>query len=492
MYPCISVRYPTIHRNAKTSDDNYPVFVHIMWFPEACRYVEFVVSQEAPALRGRVVRFYQEDRWLEHSSYLPHTFYLENDEPADTLADKHTRFSKKHFTPAYDGIIDDDVTEGVEFVVVETGEFHGRRFCMRTCASPRKVYRVWAQGECTDWRWRQFNLSRDQVAPFHAPFVTGNAVPPSVVRLKRGGESMLVVMKHYNRMSGTCSYFYSVQLATLIRRGILHAATHGEESAIQALRVAVESTALVTGQLSWYEALDAYEPHTMQWGKIGRLYGLKGEKARLNGEIVAVNRLWADEDTTVQAECTFLNEALLSPVDVPEGHVASAEFVQTPAKLRLHLEMPLSVHTMVGMIAKTTFYYIDDAGQVASLVRIRETPDGGVVCDRKSLEKALIAVGRKDAEWWQEKLLECLHAMAHNEEAYGNDPNRVTLTLRAVRGLAEHCWRSKYETKTPETPEVETTPRDDDWCTAVCKCTKQRKHRRGKPRRKGKKGKKKA
>ena len=121
----------------------------------------------------------------------------------------------------------------------------------------------------------------------------------------------------------------------------------------------------------------------------------------------------------------FLNETLLGPVDVPEGHVASA-------------------------------------------------------------------VGRKDAEWWQKKLLECLHAMAHNEEAYGNDPNRVTLTLRAVRGLAEHCWRSKYETSTPENPELETTSREDDWCAAVCKCTKQRNKRRGKKRRRGKKGKKKA
>ena len=126
---------------------------------------------------------------------------FENDEPADMVVDKHTRFLKKHFTPAYDGILEDNVREGVEFLLVASGEFHGRRFCMRTCASPRKIYRVWARGNCTDWMWRQFNLTRDQVAPFHAPFVTGNAVPPSVVKLKKGGSSMLVVMKDYNRMS---------------------------------------------------------------------------------------------------------------------------------------------------------------------------------------------------------------------------------------------------------------------------------------------------
>lgn len=453
---------------------------------QACRYVEFVVSQEAPALRGRVVRFYQPDRWLEHSSYLPHTFYLENDEPADMVVDKHTRFLKKHFTPAYDGILEDNVREGVEFLFVASGEFHGRRFCMRTCASPRKIYRVWARGNCTDWMWRQFNLTRDQVAPFHAPFVTGNAVPPSVVKLKKGGSSMLVVMKDYNRMSGACSYLYSVQLATLIRRGILHAATHGEESAVLALRKAVESEGLVTGCVSWYEALEAYEPHTVQWGKIGRLYALKGERARLNGEIVAVNRLWADDKTTVHAECTFLNNDVLGPVDVPEGHVASAEFVQTPAKLRLHLEMPPSVHTLVGMIAKTTFYCVNDAGEVASLVRIVETPEGSVVCDRKSLEKALVSLGKKNAEWWQEKLMECLHAMAHNREAYGNDPNRIALTLRSIRGLAEHCWRKKHVVEVPDAVVPTSTDTDnDDWCLAVCKCATPKKRRKHKPKRKG-------
>ena len=59
----------------------------------------------------------------------------------------------------------------------------------------------------------------------------------------------------------------------------------------------------------------------------------------------------------MHAECMFLNDDIVGPVDVPEGHVASAEYIQTPAKLQLHLEMPSSVHTLVGMIAKTAFHY---------------------------------------------------------------------------------------------------------------------------------------
>ena len=107
-------------------------------------YMEFVVSPRAPALRGRVVRFQEEDRYLKHASYLAHTFYLENDEPASTLTGKHTRFLREHFTPAYDGILDEDITEGVEFVVTAPGLFGGRKFFMRMCAAPRNTYRVWA------------------------------------------------------------------------------------------------------------------------------------------------------------------------------------------------------------------------------------------------------------------------------------------------------------------------------------------------------------
>ena len=406
---------------------------------EPLLYMEFLVSRDAPALRGRVVRFYQEDRYLEHASYLAHTFYLENDEPASTAVGKHTRFLRAHFTPAYDGILDNDVSEGVEFVVTARGPLGGRKFFMRTCATPRSTYRVWAACEFTDWRWRQFYMSRDQVAPFHAPFVTGDAVPPPTATVRRSGVETLVVMRHYHRATGTCSYFYSDRLAALIRRGVMHMAAHGNEAAAAAITTAASPDQLVTETVPWYDALQAYEPSTVQWGSIGRLYGLKGEKAEFNGEIVAVNRLWSTEGET-WAECMFLNDDIVGPVDVPEGHVASAEYIQTPAKLRLHLEMPSSVHTLVGMIAKTSFFYVNDEGDVVSRVRVVETPDGSVLCDKRSLRNALIDVGGKGKEWWQDKLLECLHAMSHGEGAYGSDPNRVTLGVRALRGLAEHCY----------------------------------------------------
>ena len=376
---------------------------------------------------------------MEHASYLAHTFYLENDEPASTVVDKHTRFLQEHFTPAYDGIFDEDVTEGVEFVVTAPGLFRGRKFFMRTCAAPRNTYRVWAKCSETDWRWRQFYMSRDHVAPFHAPFVTGDAVPPPLATVTRDGVPTLVVMRHYNRATGTCSYFYSDKLAALIRRGVMHMAAHGNEAAAAAVSAAASCSQLVTNTVPWYDALQAYEPPTVKWGSIGRLYGLKGDKAEFNGEIVAVNRLWCVGGET-WAECMFLNDDIVGPVDVLEGHVASAEYIQTPAKLRIHLEMPASVHTLVGMIAKTAFFYVNDDGDVVSKVRIVETPDGGVVCDKGSLREALVDIGAKGKEWWQDKLLQCLHTMSHGEGAYGSDPNCVTLGVRALRGLAEYCF----------------------------------------------------
>ncbi len=450
---------------------------------EPLMYMEFLVSRDAPALRNRVVRFYQDDRYLEHASYLAHTFYLENDEPASTVVDKHTRFLREHFTPAYDGIFDEDVTEGVEFVVTAPGLFGGRKFFMRTCAAPRNTYRVWAKCSETDWRWRQFYMSRDQVAPFHAPFVTGDAVPPPTATVTRNGVETLVVMRHYHRATGTCSYFYSDKLAALIRRGVMHMAAYGNEAAAAAVAAVASPGQLATDTVPWYDALRAYEPFTVQWGSIGRLYGLEGDKAEFNGEIVAVNRLWSAEGQT-WAECMFLNDDIVGPVDVLEGHVASAEYIQTPAKLRIHLEMPTSVRTFVGMIAKTTFFYVNDEGNVASLVRLVETPEGSVVCDKRSLRKALIDIGGKGKEWWQDKLLQCLNTMTHSEGAYGSDPNRVTLGVRALRGLAEHCFNQSrggganaggdqgdQKTKTDET---------DDWAEALNGAVPRRRAKKGK------------
>ena len=111
-------------------------------------HYDYVVSAEAPALQGRVVRFYQEDCDLLHASYLAHTFFLADDKCASTVISKHTRFLREHFTPAYDGILDEEVTEGVEFVVIAKSEFHGRRFCMRTCASPRDQRRAIGELSC--------------------------------------------------------------------------------------------------------------------------------------------------------------------------------------------------------------------------------------------------------------------------------------------------------------------------------------------------------
>ena len=455
---------------------------------EPLLYMEFLVSQDAPALRGRVVRFYQEDRYLEHASYLAHTFYLENDEPASTAVGKHTRFLRAHFTPAYDGILDNDVSEGVEFVVTARGPLGGRKFFMRTCAAPRDTYRVWAACEFTDWRWRQFYMSRDQVAPFHAPFVTGDAVPPPTATVRRSGVETLVVMRHYHRATGTCSYFYSDRLAALIRRGVMHMAAHGNEAAAAAITTAASPDQLATETVPWYDALQAYEPSTVQWGSIGRLYGLEGEKAEFNGEIVAVNRLWSTEGHT-WAECMFLNDDIVGPVDVPEGHVASAEYIQTPAKLRLHLEMPTTVHTLVGLIAKTSFFYVNDEGDVVSRVRIVETPDGGVVCDKRSLRKALCEIGSQDKDWWQDKLLECLHAMSHGEGAYGSDPNRVTLGVRALRGLAEHCFNqsrgSGANAGGDQSDQKTKTDPEDDWAEALSGAVPRRRAKKGKRVRRG-------
>lgn len=432
---------------------------------EPLPYKEFVVSQNAPALRGRVVRFYDvEDRCLEHTTYLAHTFYLENDELASTVIDKHTRFLREHFTPAYDGILDEGVMDGVEFVVTAPGPFYGHKFCMRTCASPRTIYRVWAREECTDWRWCQFYMTRDMVAPFHAPFVTGDVVPPPTATVVRGGAATHVVMKNYHRMTGTCTYFYSHRLAALIGGGVMHAAARGDEDAVRALQAVVSPDQLVTETVPWYNALRAYEPHTAQWGSIGRLYGLKGHQADFNGEIVAVNRLWA-ENGDVRAECMFLDDDVLGPVDVPEGHVASAEFIQTPAKLQIHLEMPSSVHTLVGMVAKTAFHYVDDEGNVVSRVRTKQHPDGTVVCDKRSLHSALVHVGKQRKEWWQSKLLECLHAMKHSEGAFGDDPNRVMLSVRALRGLAEHCFQERAKAASATLAPEETA--EDDWCDEI-------------------------
>jgi len=423
-------------------------------------YMEFLVLPGAPALSGRVVRFYEEERDLKYPSYLAHTFYLENDEPASSAVDKHTRFLREHFAPAYDGIIDDDAAEGVEFVVVAPGDFHNCRLYMRACANPRRTYRVWARGETTDWAWRQFLASRDHVAPFHAPFITGNAVPPPVA-LWRGQP---VVMRDYHRATGACSFYFSEELAELIRGGVMHAAARGEEGATVALRAAVEPGKLTTNSIPWYDALLSYEPHTAQWGKVGRLYGLTGEKAALNGEIVVVNRLWADADTQVFAECVFFNEDLLGPVDVPEGRVASAEYIQTPAKLQMHLEMPTSVHTMVGLVAKTAFCYLDKNGSVASRVRIFETTDGSVVCDKKSLRAGLAWLGVQGNGWWGDKLRGCMHAMTNSEgSAFGDDPNRVMLTLRSLRGLAEHCANAG---RCPAEKTLAAEPEEDDWFDA--------------------------
>jgi hypothetical protein len=436
-----------------------------MTSPEPLPYKEFVVSQNAQALCGRVVRFYDvEGLCLEHTSYLAHTFYLENDEPASTIIPKHTRFLREHFTPAYDGILDKDVTEGIEFVVTARGPFYGHKFCMRTCASPRNTYRVWAREECTDWRWRQFYMTRDMVAPFHAPFVTGDVVPPPTATVVRGGVATLVVMKNYHRITGTCTYFYSHRLAALIKGGVMHAAARGDNNAVRALQAVVSPDQLVTETVKWYNALRAYEPHTAQWGSIGRLYGLKGRQADFNGNIVAVNRLWA-ENGDVRAECMFLDNDVLGPVDVPEGHVASAEFIQTPAKLQIHLEMPSSVHTLVGLVAKTAFHYVDDRGNVESRVCIEEQSDGTVVCDKCSLHSALVHIGKQDKEWWQCKLLECLHAMKHSDGAFGDDPNRVMLSVRALRGLAEHC----YQERTGKAAARAAAERgaEDDWCDEI-------------------------
>lgn len=425
-------------------------------------YIEFIVTQDAPALRNRVVRFYQDDRYLEHASYLAHTFYLENDEPASTEVEKHTRFLREHFTPAYDGIFDEDVTEGIEFVVTAPGIFGGRKFFMRTCAAPRSTYRVWAKSSETDWRWRQFYMSRDHVAPFHAPFVTGDAVPPPLATVARGGAESLVVMRHYHRATGLCSYFYSDKLAALIHRGVMHMAAHGNEAAAAAVAAAASQDQLITETIPWYDALRAYEPFTVQWGSIGRLYGLKDDKAVFNGEIVAVNRLWSTKGET-WAECMFLNTDIVGPVDVLEGHVASAEYIQTPAKLCVHLEMPISVHTFVGMIAKTAFFYVDGDGKVASRVRLLETPEGSVVCDRRSLRNALIDIGSKGSEWWQDKLMACLHTMSHGEGAYGSDPNRVTLGVRALRGLAEHCFNESRGDSGKVGDSKVASPETDEW-----------------------------
>jgi hypothetical protein len=269
-------------------------------------------------------------------------------------------------------------------------------------------------------------------------------------------------MRHYNRATGTCSYFYSDKLAALIRRGVMHMAAHGNEAAAAAITAAASPDQLTTETVPWYDALQAYEPFTVQWGSIGRLYGLKGDKSEFNGEIVAVNRLWCVGGET-WAECMFLNDDIVGPVDVPEGHVACAEYIQTPAKLRIHLEMPTSVHTLVGMIAKTAFFYVNDDGDVVSKVRIVETPDGGVVCNKRSLREALIDIGAKGKEWWQDKLLQCLHTMSHGEGAYGSDPNRVTLGVRALRGLAEHCFNQSRGDSPKEGGNKVASPETDEW-----------------------------
>ena len=168
-----------------------------------------------------------------------------------------------------------------------------------------------------------------------------------------------------------------------------------------------------------------------------------------------------------------------------EGHVASAEFVQTPAKLRLHIEMPPSVHTLVGMIAKTTFYYVNDAGEVASLVRIVETPEGSVVCDRKSLEKALVSLGKKNAEWWQEKLMECLQPWRTTGGGIErSESNRAHTEIHTRFGGT--LLEKKHVVEVPDAVVPTSADTDnDDWCLAVCKCATPKKRRKHKPKRKG-------
>ena len=121
------------------------------------------------------------------------------------------------------------------------------------------------------------------------------------------------------------------------------------------------------------------------------------------------------------------------------------------------------MHTFVGMIAKTAFFYVDDEGNVASRVRLVETPEGSVVCDRRSLRKALVDIGSKGKEWWQDKLLECLHTMSHGEGVYGSDPNRVTLGVRALRGLAEHCFNQSRGDSAKDANSKVGSPETDEW-----------------------------
>lgn len=432
----------------------------------------YVVSNESPVLPG--ARVMLEDAVVRERVFA-RSIQLADGTPATRVLDDGEYVKVEHLQPDRDGTDVVVRARGVQMKVIKNGPYKGVVVWVDGKYGPaRLTYTLWLRNPSGGVDVVQ--LTRDEIVPLNSPF-TDTGYPPTCVSMimskTNKGKSKFDVVGFiapvvsltdpeqsapaaYDSNTGT----FTVNAGAIARRLVsdTNSFTKFDKMSIQEVEKAVNDIDTSTKpednvilRVKWYGLIPLRLPY-VPWGKVVRLFSLPPALSRLTGKLVTINKIWRDEKHSPWVEVVPLDDRLGGPVVIPEGHCAPAEVMPTAKDLHKHIvSVPHNVHSLTRMVVITAVN--------AEKIDLK-SESGHMHCDYEKLLKQLIGLGRRPPHWWKGLSIHCVRMFCEQKidvrDADGNvvermtmsdDPHHVELTVRAIRGLAEHCWRCEMDAR---------------------------------------------
>ena len=432
----------------------------------------FVVSNESPVLPGARVML---DDAIPNERVFANSMQLPDGTPATSVTDDGEYVKAEHLQPQRDGTNVVERARGVQMKIIKDGLYKGVVVWVDGKYGPARLkYTLWLRNPSGGVDVVQF--TRDEIVPLHSPF-TETGFPPTCV-------SMIMSQTSEGKTKHDCVGFIApvvsltnpeqshpnaydpntgkvmVNAGTIARRLVTETKSFTTyqtmsipevEKAIEHIDGSTDPGDNVIMRVPWYGLIPLRLPY-VSWGKVVRLFSLSPALAHLTGKLATINKIWRDDKHRPWVEVVPLDPALGGPVVIPEGHCAPAEVMPTALDLYEHIKkVPQNFHSLERMVVFTAVN--------AEKIDL-ESKSGYIHCDYDKLLREFIGLGRRPPHWWKGLSMHCVRMFCEQKidirDADGNvveqltmsdDPHHVELTVRAIRGLAEHCWRCEMDVR---------------------------------------------
>lgn len=388
----------------------------------------------------------------------------------------------KHLLPDRDGTDMDDTPYGVQMRIIKEGQHYLKDIWINGRYGPgNETYTLWLRDNRGGAEVVQ--LTKDEIVPMNPPYVS-KYFPPTCVGFKMQDRDkqdtfvtgILIPVQHedgsssaYENTTGMCYVNIGTMVKSLLEKTDMFTSfkrmpPSSVAEVLSHLHTVDDQSQSVVLRVPWYRLVPQKLSY-VSWGKVVRMYGIPASDSdsALNGKLAVMNKVYTkEEDNNLYAEFMPLDKGdSLGPVRMLEAHGAPAEVMPTMEELYKHITMvPHNVHSLTRMVLVSAMN--------AEKIDLRS--EGGYMkCDKEKLKLQMLQLGKYAPPFWYGLQKHCITMFCEKKvcvkDPDGNivdriticdDPNTVCLTVRAVRGLAEFCWRCERNRRREE----EQTDRD--------------------------------